>query len=229
MHDADSADPVLPAELERVIFEFAAWQDPETVFTLVLVAKRVCIWIEPELYHIMLSRKQRLFRMMQSKPSEFLRQHVHHLTISANVEHADVVHILSTCTSVHNLAIWNNTVTLPELIPLIYKLTNLQRLSINLFALFSRRSDSFHLDQFRIPPSEELPFTSLTHLSLFGLVPEQLWPVSRMLPATNAPLPHRHLPPRINKCCTQRLSSPPALDCCMDGAGGFPAARRIGY
>ncbi|KAJ7045067.1 hypothetical protein C8F04DRAFT_1388650 [Mycena alexandri] len=209
MHDANSADPVLPAELERVIFEFAAWQDPETVLTLVLVAKRVCIWIEPELYHIVQSRKQRLFRMMQSKPSEFLRQHVHHLTISANVEHADVVHILSTCMSVHNLAIWNNTVTLPELIPLICRLTNLQRLSINLFALFGGRAgDSFHLDQFRIPPSEELPFTYLTHLDIFGLLPEQLWPVFRMLPRlTHLSLTDTYFPESINAA----LSTCPVL------------------
>ncbi|KAJ7757569.1 hypothetical protein B0H16DRAFT_1823917 [Mycena metata] len=171
-----SADPVLPVELERLIFELAAWQDPETIFALILVAKRVCMWIEPELYHIVLFRK-RLLPMLESKPAEFLRQHIHHLAIPAGIEYADVVRILSTCTDVHNLAIWNNTATRPELLPLLCKLTNLQRLSTTLFALcggFDAR--------LRIPPPEELPFANLTHLDIFGLFPEQLWPVFKMLP-----------------------------------------------
>ncbi|KAJ7757566.1 hypothetical protein B0H16DRAFT_1689581 [Mycena metata] len=177
MHDAD---PVLPVELERFIFELAAWQDPETIFPLILVAKRVYMWIEPELYHIVLFRK-RLLPMLESKPAEFLRQHVHHVAIFVELEYADVVRILSTCTDVYNLAIWNTAANRPDLLPLLRKLTNLQRLSTNLFALFGGRDD-FILDQFRIPPPEELPFTYLTHLDIFGLFPKGLWPVFGMLP-----------------------------------------------
>jgi hypothetical protein len=33
-----------PPELERVIFELAAWHYPDTMTTLILVAKKVCIW-----------------------------------------------------------------------------------------------------------------------------------------------------------------------------------------
>ncbi|KAJ7757565.1 hypothetical protein B0H16DRAFT_1885583 [Mycena metata] len=166
MHDADSADPLLPPELERVIFELAVWQNPETIFALVLVAKRVCTWIEPELYHVVVFGKPRSLLMLESKPSQFLGQHVHHLAIPANVLHVDVVRILSTCTGVHDLAIWNNISTRPDLLPLLRKLTNLQCLSANLFALFGGRDD-FTLDQFRIPSPRGAT---------------GLWPVFKLLP-----------------------------------------------
>ncbi|KAJ7757567.1 hypothetical protein B0H16DRAFT_1885585 [Mycena metata] len=209
MHDADSAGPVLPVELERLIFELAAWQDPEIIFTLILVAKRVCIWIEPELYHTVVFRKSRSLLMLQSKPAEFLRQHVHHVAISVELEYDDVVQILSTCTGVHDLAIWNNAATRPDLLPLIHKLTNLQRLSANLFALFGGR-EGFTLDQFRIPPPEELPLASLTHLDLFGPLPERLWSVFRTLrQLTHLALtdlyPRELIPAALGTCPVLRL------------------------
>ncbi|KAJ7121829.1 hypothetical protein C8R43DRAFT_1136349 [Mycena crocata] len=42
--------PVLPVELEREIFEIAAHSRPRSVPTLVLVASRVKVWVEPFLY-----------------------------------------------------------------------------------------------------------------------------------------------------------------------------------
>lgn len=137
--------------------------------------------IEPELYHIVLFRKP-LLPMLQLKPAEFLRQHVHHVAISVELEHTDVVQILSTCTGVHDLAIWNNAATRPDLLPLLCKLTNLQRLSANFFALFGG-DDDFTWGQFRIPPLEGLPsFAYLTHLDFFGLILEEFWPFLGMLP-----------------------------------------------
>jgi hypothetical protein len=41
--DADNPTK-LPIELERVIFELTAWAYPDTIQTLILVARRVCIW-----------------------------------------------------------------------------------------------------------------------------------------------------------------------------------------
>ncbi|KAJ7757570.1 hypothetical protein B0H16DRAFT_1416630 [Mycena metata] len=182
-----SADPVLPAELERSVFEFSAWQNPETIFTLILVAKRVCIWIEPELYHMVAFRKPRSFLMLQSKPAEFLRRHVRGVAIPGNISHVDIERILSKCTGVYDLTLsmephWNYAMPRPKLLPRLCTLTNLQRLSTNLFALCGGRGHGGFDAQFRMPSSEELPFASLTHLDIFGLVPNQLWPVFGMLP-----------------------------------------------
>ncbi|KAJ7915066.1 hypothetical protein B0H13DRAFT_2324721 [Mycena leptocephala] len=167
----------LPIELERDIFELAAWQYPETVTTLILVARRVCIWIEPQLYHVVLSHSsaERLLHMMQSKPPEFLREHVHHLALSAAMPRTDVTHILSTCTNVHDLAVWTGD-TYPELLSDMRNLTHLRRLSVNLFELFGGAR------QFKLPSLDELPFAHLTHLDVFSSIPETLWPVFGTLP-----------------------------------------------
>ncbi|KAF7336119.1 hypothetical protein MVEN_02159000 [Mycena venus] len=178
----DKTTPVsLPTELERGIFELAAWQSPETITTLILVARRVCIWIEPQLYRVVLSRDtERLQQMMRSKPPEFLRNHVHHLAICSSIPRNDITLILSTCTHVHDLAVWTGD-TYPELLADIRKLTNLQHLSIDLFELFGGD------DQFQLPCVDELPFAHLTHLDIFtgepeDPPPEKLWPVFGMLP-----------------------------------------------
>ncbi|KAF7335649.1 hypothetical protein MVEN_02219800 [Mycena venus] len=172
----------LPPELERDIFELAAWEYPEAVKTLILVARRVCIWIEPQLYQVVLSRgsgaTERLLQMMHSKPPEFLREHVCHLALSSLTPRSDVTRILSTCTNVHDLAIWTGD-TYPELLSDMRHLTNLRRLSINLFDLFGGHNG------FQLPRPEELlplPFAHLTHLDVFSSMPEPMWPVFGMFP-----------------------------------------------
>ncbi|KAF7375406.1 hypothetical protein MSAN_00428200 [Mycena sanguinolenta] len=169
----------LPPELERVIFELAAWQEPGIIKSLILVAKRVRVWIEPELYRVVLcyghDGGQRLLQMMESKPSEFLQKHVHHLALSASVERSDVTRILSTCTKVHDLALWTGK-TDTELLSDLRNLTNLRHLSVNLFELFGGDRN------FQLPRLDELPFAHLTHLDVFSAMPMTLWPFFSMLP-----------------------------------------------
>ncbi|KAJ7171281.1 hypothetical protein C8R46DRAFT_183749 [Mycena filopes] len=62
---AENTQICLPPELERAIFELAAWHHPETRFTLILVAKKVCIWIEPEIYHVLLASSGYKERILQ--------------------------------------------------------------------------------------------------------------------------------------------------------------------
>ncbi|KAJ7622087.1 hypothetical protein FB45DRAFT_1061718 [Roridomyces roridus] len=50
----DSIQPLLPLELERVIFELAAYTRPLSVPSLMLVAWRVKAWVEPLLYRVLL-------------------------------------------------------------------------------------------------------------------------------------------------------------------------------
>ncbi|KAJ7673990.1 hypothetical protein DFH06DRAFT_978799 [Mycena polygramma] len=168
----------LPPELERDIFELAAWKCPESIPTLILVAKRVCIWIEPQLYHVVLSSgtPERLLRMVESKPAEFLRRHVHHLALSSVIPRSEVSRVLSICTNVHDLAVWTGD-TYPELLSDMRKLSNLQRLSVNLYELFGGP------EEFRLPNLAELPFLHLTHLDVFSNMPAVLWPIFGMLPS----------------------------------------------
>ncbi|KAJ7451183.1 hypothetical protein FB451DRAFT_1526368 [Mycena latifolia] len=48
------SEPRLPADLERMIFEAAAHDDPATALRLILVTQRARAWIEPLLYHTLL-------------------------------------------------------------------------------------------------------------------------------------------------------------------------------
>ncbi|KAJ7143894.1 hypothetical protein C8R44DRAFT_141366 [Mycena epipterygia] len=188
--------PSLPLELERVIFELAAWNYPETITIIILVARRVCIWIEPLLYHVVISSgsPERLLQMMQSKPPEFLREHVHHLALSSKLFRSDVERILSTCTNIHDLALWTGD-TYPGLLSKISHPTALRRLSVNLFGLFGGIEDDDVLigneddnllgagDKYEVLRFGGLSsFAHLTHLDVFSSLPEFLWPVFGTLP-----------------------------------------------
>ncbi|KAJ7171283.1 hypothetical protein C8R46DRAFT_1262524 [Mycena filopes] len=115
--------------------------------------------------------------MLESKPAEFLRQHVHHLALSTTIPRPDVERVLSTCTNVQDLTIWTGD-TYPELLPLLCKMTNLKHLSTNLRSLLEGQDDV----PLRIPLPAALPFANLTHLDIFSDVPERIWPVFGMLP-----------------------------------------------
>ncbi|KAJ6496078.1 hypothetical protein C8R45DRAFT_153526 [Mycena sanguinolenta] len=169
----------LPPELERVIFELVAWEEPSMIKTLILVAKRVCVWIEPELYRVLLFNSlesaERLQKIIESKPPEFLQKHVHHLALST-IGRSDVTRVLSICTNVQDLALWTGK-TDTELLSELRNLTNLRHLSINLFDLFGGHT------KFQLPgPDELLPFAHITHLDVFSSLPARLWPFFGMLP-----------------------------------------------
>ncbi|KAJ7708122.1 hypothetical protein B0H17DRAFT_451446 [Mycena rosella] len=191
----------LPVELERVIFELAAWQYPETVTLSILVARRVCVWIEPLLYHVVFSNgnADRLLQMMQSKPREFLRKHVHHIALSSgDIQRADLTQILTICTNISDLALWTGD-TYPALLIDMRHLTHLRRLSINLFELFGGPR------AFQVPAIDELPFAHLTHLDVFSEIPESVWPVFGRFPSLT------HL--SISDCYSPNLLTQ-ALDTC---------------
>ncbi|KAK7055736.1 hypothetical protein R3P38DRAFT_3253727 [Favolaschia claudopus] len=169
----------LPPELERVIFELAAWLYPSMIQTLILVAKRVCIWIEPQLYHVVLcdgGETQLLIKMLEYKSPEFLQAHVRHLALSSSTSRDEVTRILSICTNIRDLALWTGD-TYPAMLPLLRNLTSLKCLSINLYSLFGGP------ENFQIPPVDDLAFKNLTHLDVFSDIPEPLWPFFGMLPS----------------------------------------------
>ncbi|KAJ7606677.1 hypothetical protein FB45DRAFT_949646 [Roridomyces roridus] len=178
----DGSAPVLPPELERMIFELAAWWHPETIHSLILVARRVCIWVEPCLYRVSICRtgpeRDSLLRMVESKQPAYLATHVHHLALSCALGSDQVSRILSICTGVRDLALWTGY-TYPELLADLQQLKQLRRLSVNL-----RELCKTPMGTFAIPSAVELePFAYLTHLDVFSELPESLWPIFQLLPS----------------------------------------------
>ncbi|KAJ7159258.1 hypothetical protein C8R43DRAFT_994274 [Mycena crocata] len=86
-------EPRLPAELEREIFELSAYAQLRSIPSLILVAQRVKIWIEPILYRTFVVGHQTsvtewssprmpsndFLRLLDSRPATFFRDHVRHV------------------------------------------------------------------------------------------------------------------------------------------------------
>ncbi|KAJ7125818.1 hypothetical protein C8R43DRAFT_1029339 [Mycena crocata] len=174
--------PTLPPELERLIFEISAIIYPESMPVLLLVARRVKLWIEPILYAVLSiypalekpltpaeeleSSEEILHRelvtvcnLIDSKPAAFFHDNVRHIHFIARRWSAQtVIKILSVCDAAVNL--YFEEVTHPggpNVLPLLGAMT-LQRLSIALPYFFPALAA---LD-FSLPL-----FDRLTHLDLW--------------------------------------------------------------
>ncbi|KAJ7058903.1 hypothetical protein C8F01DRAFT_1371056 [Mycena amicta] len=179
--------PRFPPELERNIFETAAWNDPPTMQSLLLVAHRVCIWIEPLLYRVVriadeksLSRIQNL---IQKKPA-LAKKHITHLAVLGSPEPRPetIQPILTACPNISYLDLWAYNRNYPELLDDLQVLTRLKRLSVHLLTLFCRGQPTASLV---LPPPDRLaPLRLLTHLHFFGSMPEELL---RMINSTTFP------------------------------------------
>ncbi|KAJ7123254.1 hypothetical protein C8R43DRAFT_1031978 [Mycena crocata] len=162
----------LPVELEREIFELAAALNRRGIPKLLLVAHRVHDWLEPLLYRVLLFRRDRgdpgptkpmamepIMRALAAKPALFFHNSVRHLAVNNNVPRANVDRLLSACTGVVNLALFNGDSD-PSVIPYIERMRP-QRLAANLTVLFAG------------PPDFTLSlFSQITHLDIsdvFGL------------------------------------------------------------
>ncbi|KAJ7062172.1 hypothetical protein C8F01DRAFT_1136754 [Mycena amicta] len=170
--------PRLPLELERIIFELAAWNRSSMSWQLIRVARRVKIWIEPLIYRVSLISNdadlQRLQRLLHDhEQSTYAKKHLHHLALSTNVSRAAIKEILSVCTNITDLALWTGD-TYPAL------LDEMQALDKLTPALF----DGPRGFQLPTKDSEQFrPFASLTHLDVFSSQPSTLIPFLNMLPA----------------------------------------------
>ncbi|KAJ6474569.1 hypothetical protein DFH09DRAFT_1472361 [Mycena vulgaris] len=147
-----SMDPTFPPELERHIFQLAALLNPESTTTLILLAQRVRIWIEPLLYRVIKASPAALRQLLDTRPATFLHENVRHICI-IGVSPPLHPRILSACdatvdlkicgTPEHNGGVW------------IIGPTPLQRLSVHWRTLLSLATAT-------------LKFTQLTHLHLWG-------------------------------------------------------------
>ncbi|KAF8186066.1 hypothetical protein K438DRAFT_1835993 [Mycena galopus ATCC 62051] len=184
------AEPRFPAELEREIFERMALKHPRGIPTLLRVARRVLIWIEPLLYRTVLlldgtdyRPTRRLLKAMQSKPPEFFRA-VRHLALwySPQVCSLDeMTQLLRLCTEVVDLS-WGNLAD-PTLLPILADM-HLRRLSLSLGDVFGP-GDSRDL-------THPL-FASVTHLDICDPIHKLDAEVFAQIPAMPA-LTHLALP-----------------------------------
>ncbi|KAJ7138377.1 hypothetical protein C8R44DRAFT_342749 [Mycena epipterygia] len=127
---------MLPAELERSIFEIAAFHDPECMVNLVLVARRVQIWIEPLMYEVLsihpYGPTERIFRrplraLHNSMP--LYGEHARHVCFRDMYRSDVVAEVLFECTGTRNLAFFNAAFDSPETVLPILEALPLQRLS----------------------------------------------------------------------------------------------------
>ncbi|KAJ7779168.1 hypothetical protein B0H16DRAFT_1878735 [Mycena metata] len=153
----------LPPELERYIFELAARLYPATAPTLLRVAQRVRLWIEPIIYEtltIVLETQRNahaaILQPFRSKPAAFFKKNVRNLLLAVRLdkknEQFDL--ILSSCSGVVNLALLGGP-TCRSLLCFLAGM-KLQRLAACLQDLF-----------FTSPIDFSLPcFATITHLDL---------------------------------------------------------------
>ncbi|KAJ7478694.1 hypothetical protein B0H11DRAFT_1281584 [Mycena galericulata] len=136
MASDDSLTPKIPPELERYIFELCALADRSGIPSLLRVAHRVHVWIEPLLYHALVLDYSQPCRLTpaDSRDAAFLASHVKHLNLTGPMPHDQLCALLAACTGTTNLALWVPT-PLPDLLPFLQALT-LTRLSADTTHLF---------------------------------------------------------------------------------------------
>ncbi|KAJ7062153.1 hypothetical protein C8F01DRAFT_1082701 [Mycena amicta] len=183
---AELDGPNLPRELERPIFELAAWNDRKTIQSLIFVARRVHIWIEPLLHRVTLlstdTAVHRFQAFLDRRPAD-AQTYTQHLAIRESSLQRDLItHILSVCTNITDFAFWTGA-TYPELLDAMQPLTCLKRVSINLFTLLLHHPhvdcQSFELRS----PAVLAPFRMVSHMQVLGAIPERMVPVFSMLPS----------------------------------------------
>ncbi|KAK6967084.1 tyrosinase central domain-containing protein [Favolaschia claudopus] len=177
---SQSEDPVFPPELEQEIFRFTAELHPSSIPTLLLVARRVLIWIEPCLYDVLRVTStdihQLALKRIVTKPVEFIHKAVRHLALEApELDTSDK--LLELFKGVIDLALGsflNHDVLGPDVLPLLAGM-RLQRLSMNLMDIFPVAVD------FSLPM-----FTHLTHLDVCDSTAVYLEKVMACIPALPA-------------------------------------------
>ncbi|KAK0494563.1 hypothetical protein EDD18DRAFT_348513 [Armillaria luteobubalina] len=183
----------LPTELEREIFETAAYMRPSSALDLVLVARKVRTWIQPLIYEMVTlgTDDTSLFlRTMDELPVAFFQQNVKRLCLTVSVEPEAAARILATCSGLQSLACWVDFRAVRSQIhfsPLIAS-QRLQRLSMEIR----------HFQQLcRDPLCQGALFRSLTRLDLIYWEPGGLDVLGISGPTTfDAPLHNYSRSPR---------------------------------
>ncbi|KAJ7043041.1 hypothetical protein C8F04DRAFT_1073469 [Mycena alexandri] len=167
-----SAQPVLPPELEREVFEATALMYCHIIPILMRVARRIHIWIEPFLYRVVRAeyRTQAIIDVLLNKSPTFCHLAVRHLALldgSQQFSRDDAVQLLALCKGVTNLALGNSFMADPILIPILAEMA-LLRLAVSVTDLGCDLSHPL--------------FSSVTHLILFDREEEVLLPLCAEIP-----------------------------------------------
>ncbi|KAJ7917082.1 hypothetical protein B0H13DRAFT_2444602 [Mycena leptocephala] len=175
--------PAFPLELEREIFTTAAIIHEETIPTLLRVAHRVLIWIEPLFYRTLvfgdtaenshIPRLSAAVQTIRAKSPDFIRQNVRGILWleRSSAGEREMRTLLSICTGVQNLVLRALTFAMiPLLEPLqLRRLTLLSEGLLPILETFAAlRLTHLHLHFILLVPSLHLPWIrtlpSLTHL-----------------------------------------------------------------
>ncbi|KAJ7184693.1 hypothetical protein C8R46DRAFT_1208871 [Mycena filopes] len=171
-------DPAFPPELEQYIFDTAGRLYPAMIPTLLLVARRIQIWIEPLLYEVIWpssqyrpSRARAVLAAMATKPAPFF-QNVRHLLLDnpSPFMMEDAQKLIRLCPNIVNLAIVGPYAH-PALLSVLSGL-RLRHLAI-CPTLFSANAVDFH----------HPIFASVTHLDLVDFDASGVDADLRLLPA----------------------------------------------
>ncbi|KAJ7132620.1 hypothetical protein C8R46DRAFT_1140432 [Mycena filopes] len=176
---------VLPVELEREIFETAATDNPSCIPELLLVARRVHLWIEPLRYRVIPVNAQTegLVKsiLCSNKPPEFFRNAIRHLAFSAYTVTVKEAHqLLKLCPNIVSFAC-RPAYTL-GLLPILTAM-NVRRLGVHLNCLFGFSSADL------TPSSVDFThpaFRSLTHLEMLNNMEEDALEVLPHIPTLPA-------------------------------------------
>ncbi|KAJ7132622.1 hypothetical protein C8R46DRAFT_1235581 [Mycena filopes] len=180
--------PLFPLDLEREIFETTAKMHPETRTTLLRVARRVLVWIEPLLYRVVRVEQRRhrydaCLPVLLNKPAEFCRLAVRHLVLNAPGDQSHK--LLKLCSSVTDLALGPSFRLGPTVLPTLTEM-RLQRLTVDIQALggdmthplFSSLTHLAILAHYSATLGlivEQIPtLTTLTHLTVFFDIPQDV-------------------------------------------------------
>ncbi|KAJ7253164.1 hypothetical protein C8J57DRAFT_1722552 [Mycena rebaudengoi] len=153
-------ETILPPELERAVFEDAAFLDYKSIPRLVLVAHRFYIWLEPLLYHVLVCRggpvsrtiPRRLRDIMNGTSpgsTDFVQRHVRRLAFTR--QFLEIPKMLSVCSGATDLAFF--TPVEPSFMPHLDRIRP-TRLRINISQLFDGSADF-----------SRTMFTNITHLA----------------------------------------------------------------
>ncbi|KAJ6476747.1 hypothetical protein C8R47DRAFT_1141340 [Mycena vitilis] len=179
--------PVLPAELEREIFEVASLSWPRSIPRFMLVAWRVYAWVEPLLYRVVIVddrdksspgthplaiKSSILLSLIDTKPSSFFKDNVRHLLLFSHGMAAKAeADVLAACSNVEDLW-WSSRAH-----------ASVSLIKMPLKRLHCRLN---HVFDFRIHFGHGV-FTSVTHLEIFDKIqPEggtmEVWGAMTRLP-----------------------------------------------
>ncbi|TFK63433.1 hypothetical protein BDN72DRAFT_321735 [Pluteus cervinus] len=158
----ENMQPVLPPELEEMIFSLAYRSDRMKGDRLFLVARRVSCWLTPIKYEVIIGKDHIRFHTKSTihlKRSDMERhgRHVRHLLVWGRLE-VDVPDLLSLCPNLEDIAIWTESLLSSVGSTNISALTALRctHLSINVASLIDRCGDTL--------PNPAFPF--VTHLDI---------------------------------------------------------------